>query len=74
MDNYHVISTPDGWKLHRQNSEETLLGAPTKARLLELLPDFMDGRPGSVKIHTETGQIEEERTYPRSEDPRRSRG
>ncbi len=45
-----------------------------KARMLELLPDFMDGRTASVKIHTETGQIEDERTYPRSEDPRRSKG
>jgi hypothetical protein len=74
MNNYHVVSTPNGWKLHAQGSDESLLGAPTKARLLELLPDFMDGRTGSVKIHTETGQIEDERTYPRSEDPRRSKG
>lgn len=74
MDNYHVVSTPSGWKLHAQGSDEALLGAPTKARLLELLPDYMKGRIGSVKIHTEAGQIEEERTYPRSEDPSRSKG
>lgn len=74
MDIYHVTPSSSGWELHAQGSNQTLLGAPTKARLLELLPDFMDGRTGSVKIHTETGQIEEERTYPRSVDPRRSKG
>lgn len=74
MDTYHVVPAPDGWKLHAQGSDETLIGAPTKARLLEMLPDYMDGRKGSVKIHTETGKIEEESTYPRTEDPRRSKG
>jgi hypothetical protein len=74
MDNYHVVPTTEGWKLHAVGSAEVLLGAPTKARLLELLPDFMYGRTGSVKIHNVTGEIDEERTYPRSEDPRRSKG
>lgn len=69
MDTYDVVSTPNGWRLHAQHSDETLLAAPTKEQLLKLLPGYMDGRTGSVKIHTETGQIEDERTYPRSEDP-----
>lgn len=29
---------------------------------------------GSVKIQKENGRIQEERTYPRSKDPRRSKG
>jgi hypothetical protein len=29
---------------------------------------------GSVRIHREDGQMEEERTFPRSQDPRRSPG
>jgi hypothetical protein len=74
MDNYHVVPATDGWKLLAQGTDQAMISAPTKARLLELLPSFMDGRIGTVKIHTETGQIEEERTYPRSEDPRRSKG
>jgi hypothetical protein len=31
-------------------------------------------QPVTVKIHKENGRIQEERTYPRSADPRRSRG
>lgn len=29
---------------------------------------------GTVRIHREDGRLEEERTFPRSEDPRRSPG
>lgn len=74
MDNYHVTTEGTGWKLHRQGDSQALLFAATKAELLEQLPGFMEGRTGSVKIHTSGGQIEDERTYPRSEDPRRSKG
>jgi hypothetical protein len=33
-----------------------------------------DPEPVSVKIHKEDGRIQEERTYPRSADPRSSKG
>lgn len=33
-----------------------------------------DPEPVSVKIHKENGRIQEERTYPRSADPRQSKG
>lgn len=33
-----------------------------------------DSSPVSVRIHKENGQFQEERTYPRSADPRRSKG
>jgi hypothetical protein len=36
--------------------------------------DYMQAHPGSVKIHKENGQIQEERTYPRSADPSESKG
>lgn len=74
MDIYHVVKTGTGWKLHAQGEGRALLSTSTKAQLLDQLPAYMDGRTGSVKIHTETGQIEDERTYPRNADPRRSKG
>jgi hypothetical protein len=74
MDSYHVVPSITGWTLHAQGADKDLLSAPTKAQLLQQLPGYMEGRIGSVKIHTETGQIEEERTYPRSEDPRKTKG
>jgi hypothetical protein len=33
-----------------------------------------DSQPVTMKIHTERGRIQEERTYPRKADPRRSKG
>ncbi|WP_338585739.1 DUF2188 domain-containing protein [Pseudomonas sp. MAG733B] len=74
MNIYHVVADGSGWKLHTQGADKALLSTLTKTDLLEQLPSYMAGRTGSVKIHTETGEIEEERTYPRSEDPRRSKG
>ncbi len=60
--------------MHVEGDDQALITATTKSELLEQLPTFMKGRVGSVKFHTATGLIEEERTYPRSADPRESRG
>ena len=73
MDIFHVVADGIGWKLHAQGKEQNLLNAPTKAQVLQQLPDYMASRTGTVKIHTETGPIEDERTYLRSADPRRSK-
>jgi hypothetical protein len=35
---------------------------------------YMHGHAGSVKIHKENGQIQEERTYSRSADPKHRKG
>ena len=36
--------------------------------------DYMKDHEGSVKIHKENGEFQEERTYPRSKDPRITKG
>ncbi|MHC8361662.1 hypothetical protein ACYZUA_15410 [Pseudomonas sp. LS2P72] len=36
--------------------------------------DFLQDKTASLKIHRENGTIQEERTYPRSADPRKSKG
>ena len=46
--------------------EDAIKQTATKARA--------DAEPVSVKIHKENGRIQEERTYPRSADPRGSKG
>lgn len=74
MDNYHVVPSPKGWMLHKQGSDHALLSATTKQELIEAIPGFMANKVGSVKIHNVDGKIEEERTYPRSADPQRSKG
>jgi hypothetical protein len=63
----------DGWALFDQlgdrvrafRNKAEALGGGTLERLVGT---------GTVRIHREDGQFEEERTFPRSEDPRRSQG
>ncbi len=63
----------DGWALFNQHSER-LRGFPTKADALTggVLENLVG--EGTVRIHREDGQFEEERTFPRSKDPRQSPG
>jgi hypothetical protein len=63
----------DSWVLHDQISD-LVKSFKTKAGALEggVLEKLVG--EGTVRIHREDGQLEEERTFPRSEDPRRSPG
>lgn len=74
MDNYHLSPTADGWELKKAGADRASKRASTKEELVSSLADFFDGKTASVKIHKADGTIEEERTYPRSADPRRSEG
>ena len=74
MDNYHLSPTADGWELKKAGAERASKRAATKQDLVGALADFFDGKTASVKIHKADGTFEEERTYPRSADPRRSKG
>jgi len=74
MDNYHLSPTSDGWELKKAGVDRASKRAATKQELVSMLPDFFEGKTASVKIHKADGTIEEERTYPRSADPRRTKG
>jgi hypothetical protein len=74
MDNYHITKTDKGWALTKQGAERASKTATTKAEITKLATEFLDGKTASLKIHKEDGTIQEERTYPRSADPTRSKG
>jgi hypothetical protein len=74
MDNYHVSKSGDGWELKKQGASRASRTASTKAEIVQLASDFLDGKTASLKIHKEDGTIQEERTYPRSADPVKSKG
>lgn len=74
MDNYHLSPTAEGWELKKVSAERASKRAATKQELVSSLSDFFDGKTASARIHKADGTIEEERTYPRSADPRRSKG
>lgn len=74
MDNYHVTPTDDGWQLIHEGSDRPVREARTKEEMLSMMQQYMEGKTASVKIHLESGQIQEERTYPRRADPTRTPG
>lgn len=74
MQNYHVKTHDGHWDLTKEGGERASISKPTKAELLTAMEEFMADKKGSVKIHGVDGTIQEERTYPRSADPRRSVG
>jgi len=63
----------EGWALHNQLGER-VRAFKTKADALQggVLEEVVG--EGTVRIHREDGQLEEERTFPRSKDPRQSPG
>ena len=74
MDNYHITKIDKGWALTRQGAERASKTAATKAEITQLASEFLSGKTASLKIHKEDGTIQEERTFPRSADPTKSKG
>lgn len=76
MKRIDVVKKKDGWA--GESGGQTVRGtkASTKADAVKQTAAVAkkDPQAVSVRIHKENGQIQEERTYPRSADPRRSKG
>ena len=74
MDNYHITKDGNKWKLQKEGNERSSKTATTKAEIIKATQDYMSNKTGSVKIHKEDGKFQEERTYPRKADPKKSKG
>lgn len=73
LQRYTLKKSGDGWVLHNQIGE---LIRDFKTKTEALTGGTLEGiiGEGTVHIHREDGQLEEERTFPRAKDPRRSPG
>lgn len=74
MDNYHITKSDNGWELKKEGAARASKTASTKTEIVKMAVEFLDGKTASLKIHKEDGTIQEERTYPRSADPSKSKG
>lgn len=74
MDNYHITKNGDAWKLQKEGSSRAIKNSGTKTEAVKHMRDYMSDKVGSVKIHKENGRIQEERTYQRKDDPKKTRG
>jgi hypothetical protein len=74
MKRIDVVKKDDHWE--GRSGSQTVSSGPTKVAAVRNTAKVAkaDPQPVSVRIHKENGQIQEERTYPRSADPRRSKG
>jgi hypothetical protein len=65
----------DQWDLRRDSSDRLVKSFDTKQDATKggALQKAIGGA-GSVKIQKENGRIQEERTFPRSADPKQSKG
>jgi hypothetical protein len=66
----------DDWKLTHDASDRVVRRFETKGDATErgALRDAVGGAGGSVRIQKEDGRYQEERTFPRSRDPKTSKG
>jgi len=64
------------WKLSNDETGKTVRRFDTKGDATKggALHEAVGKAGGSVKIQKEDGRYQEERTFPRSKDPRRSKG
>lgn len=76
MDKYDLSNDGNDWKLTRQGADRAskVFDGKTKEEAIREAAEFMQDHPGSMRIRKLDNTIEEERTYPRSADPRQSKG
>ncbi len=74
LDKFHLTKKGDEWRLEKAKSDKALVKAGTKKEAMQKMMKYMAKREGSVRIHKENGKIQEERTYPRYKDSKKSKG
>lgn len=64
------------WELSNDKTDKVVKTFTTKEKATEggVLKKAVGEDGGSVKIQKENGKFQEERTYPKSEDPKSSKG
>lgn len=75
MKRIDVVKQGDGW-VGKTSDGKAVAAAPTKVETVRKTADAArkDPQPVTVKIHLESGRIQEERTYPSKADPHKSPG
>lgn len=75
MDNYHLTKDGEQWKLAKEEAQRaSKVFDGSKQEAIQQSAEWLHGKGGSLKIHKVNGEIQEERTYPRKADPKKSKG
>ena len=76
MENFHLVHDDGVYKLKRENAQRaSKIIDSNKQDAIYSARDFIQNQGGgSLKIHKNKGGFQEERTYPRANDPKESKG
>lgn len=76
MENFHLVHKNGVYKLKRENAQRASKIINTnKPDAIKSARNFIQHQGGgSLKIHKNDGGFQEERTYPRANDPKQSKG
>ena len=74
MKRYHTSKSGGHWALRAEGADRAIKNSATKQEAVEHMQEFMKDRVGTVKIHKQNGQLQEERTYQRTDDPSNRKG
>ena len=76
MKNFHLVREDDAYKLKKEGAERASKVIDTnKPDAIKIAKEaVLKQGGGSLKIHKNTGGFQEERTYPKSIDPKKSKG
>lgn len=76
LDKYtlHKDKKTEKWRLEKEGSDRAKRTYETKEAALKSLRKDVGQSGGSVRIRKTDNTIQEERTYPRSKDPKKSKG
>lgn len=76
MENFHLVHKNGVYKLKRENAQRASKIINTnKPDAIKSARNFIQNQGGgSLKIHKNGGGFQEERTYPRANDPKQSKG
>lgn len=74
LDKYDLLHEDDQWKLKQRGAERAIKAGDTKESVQKFGTKYVKEHGGSLVIRKKNDRIQEERTYPRKDDPRRSPG
>lgn len=76
MKNFHLVHEDGVYKLKKENAERaSKVIDSNKPNAIKESKEFIQKQGGgSLKIHKNDGGIQEERTYPKANDPKESEG
>ena len=68
QDHYHLSKESGKWKFYKSGSDRSIRNFKKKEEALQYAIAYMDKHRGMLKIYTEDGSLQEERTYPVQEE------